>query len=72
MGQAPARPTLARRRIAAHETRKVRGQLSADGGLGYRSTICQVADAGLNGVFNANGTVLLGDSWLKSNGSVVY
>lgn len=33
---------------------------------------CQVADAGANGVFNANGTVLLGDSWVMSNGSVVY
>jgi hypothetical protein len=41
-------------------------------GWGIVPTICQVADAGQNGVFNANGTVLLGDSWLKSNGSVVY
>ena len=35
-------------------------------------TICQVADAGQNGVFNANGTVLVGSSWLQTNGSVVY
>lgn len=40
-------------------------------GWGIVPTICQVADAGQNSVFNANGTVLLGDSWLKSNGSVV-
>lgn len=31
-----------------------------------------MADAGDNGVFNANGTVVLGDLWLKTNGSVVY
>ena len=41
-------------------------------GWGIVPTICQVADAGENGVFNTNGTVLLGDSWVMSNGSIAY
>ena len=41
-------------------------------GWGIVPTICQVADAGQNGTFNAAGTVLLGDSWVKANGSVGF
>jgi hypothetical protein len=41
-------------------------------GWGVVPMICQVADAGTNGVFNASGTVLLGDSWVMSNGSVAF
>ena len=31
-----------------------------------------MVDAGQNGVFNANKTVLLGDSWVMSNGSIAH
>ena len=34
--------------------------------------ICQVADSGQNGVFGSTGTVLLGEAYVKSNGSVSY
>lgn len=34
--------------------------------------ICQVADAGEGGVFNNNGTILLGNSFVLSNGSLAF
>jgi hypothetical protein len=43
-----------------------------NGGWGIVPIICQVSDAGQNGVFNAAGTVLLGDSWVLYNGSVTF
>lgn len=45
---------------------------SPPGGWGVLPTICQVADAGQNGKFNSAGTVLVGDSWVFSNGSLAY
>jgi hypothetical protein len=33
-------------------------------GWGVIPIICQVADVGTNGVFNSNGTVLLGSPWV--------
>ena len=41
-------------------------------GWGGIPMICQVADSGQNGVFGSTGTVLMGEAYVRSNGSVSY